>query len=219
MTASMSNIAVVDTGLSNLASVEAAFRRRGIEIRRTTDPVVVRDAHGVVLPGVGHFAEGMRRLRAADLVGAIRARIDADRPTLAICLGMQLLAERSDEAPGVVGIGVIPGSVRRLPPARIRPHLGWNMVRAATGSREPRMLVEDGAAAFANGFALDAAPEGWATAWSDDHGSFVAAVERGCVLACQFHPEISGRWGAALLGAWIRGGRTPAERTEVPTCC
>jgi glutamine amidotransferase len=219
MTESMANIAVVDTGLSNLASVEAAFRRIGIEIRRTADPLVVREADGVELPGVGHFAEGMRRLRAADLVGAIRERIDADRPTLAICLGMQLLAERSDEAPGVVGIGVIPGSVRRLPPARIRPHLGWNMVRAATGSREPRMLVEDGAAAFANGFALDAAPEGWATAWSDDHGSFVAAVERGCVLACQFHPEISGRWGAALLGAWIRGGRTPAGRTEVPTCC
>ena len=214
MTGSRSDIAIVDTGLSNLASVEAAFRRSGIETRRTIDPLVVRAADGVVLPGVGHFAEGMRRLRAADIVGAIRARIDADRPTLAICLGMQLLAEESDEAPGVPGIGVIPGSVRRLPPARIRPHLGWNLVRASSGSPEPRMLVEDGAAAFANGFALDAAPAGWATAWSDDHGPFVAAVERGRVLACQFHPEISGRWGAALLGRWI-----VMVRTEATACC
>lgn len=213
------DIAIVDTGLSNLASVEAAFRRLGVEVRRTVDPGTidpgtVESAAGLVLPGVGHFARGIERLDETGLIEPIRRRVEAGRATLAICLGLQMLAEGSDEAPGVPGIGVVPGRVRALPPARIRPHLGWNRVRAATDDPAPRLLRQDGAAAFANGFALDAAPEGWTTAWSDDHGPFVAAIERGSVLACQFHPEISGRWGAALLGAWVE-----IATREVTTCC
>lgn len=214
MTTPTIELAIVDTGLSNLASVESAFRRIGLEPRRSSDPETIASSDAVVLPGVGHFARGIERLQTADLVDPLRARIDAGRPTLAICLGLQMLAEGSDEAPGVPGLGVVPGTVRRLPPARIRPHLGWNLVRAATGDPAPRLLVADGAAAYANGFALDASPAGWATAWSDDHGPFVAAIERGSVLGCQFHPEISGRWGADLLVAWVE-----SAIREVATCC
>ena len=214
MTRNTPELVVVDTGLSNLSSVTAAFGRLGVETRRASDPAAVEDAVGLVLPGVGHFAEGMARLAALKLIDPIRRRLAAGRPTLAICLGMQLLAEGSDEAPDVPGLGAVPGRVRRLPPARIRPHLGWNMVRAATGEPRPRLLVADGAASFANGFAFDAAPAGWSTAWSDDHGPFVAAIERGGVLACQFHPEISGRWGSDLLAAW-----TAAIAEEATACC
>ena len=214
MTIDLPDIAIIDTGFSNLASVESACGRLGVGVRRISDPESIATADGVVLPGVGHFAEGMARLSSLGLVEPLRLRIQLGRPTLAICLGMQLLAQGSDEAPGIAGLGVVAGRVRRLPPARIRPHLGWNLVTAAGPEPRPRFLVDDGAASFANGFALDAAPTGWATAWSDDHGPFVAAIERGAVLACQFHPEISGRWGATLLGRWMS-----CVLTESATCC
>lgn len=192
-------IAVVRTGSANLASVIAALERAGRAPRLVEDAAEVAGAERLVLPGVGAFGAVMARLEELGLVGALRDRIAAGSPTLAICLGLQVLAEGSDESPGVPGLGIVPGRASRFDGDVVVPQLGWNRVECGPGC----LLLADGAAYFANSYRLDAAPEGWAAAWSDHGGPFVAALERGPVLACQFHPELSGSWGAALLGRWL----------------
>lgn len=188
---------VVDTGTANTASLRAALARLGQPTELTTDPVAVRTAPRVALPGVGSFAAGMARLEGG-LGTALRQRVQAGRPTLVICLGLQLLAEGSDESPDVRGLGVLDTYVHRLGGARL-PQLGWNRVQA-----DDTRWVQGGAAYYANSFGLDRRPSGWSVAWSDHGGRFVAAVEREAVLACQFHPELSGAWGLGLLGRWLR---------------
>ena len=206
-------VVIVDTGIANLASMTTGLRRVGLEPIASSDPSDLVDAAGLVLPGVGRFDAGVASLREAGFDSAIREFVDAARPVLAVCLGMQLLGRDSLEAPGVPGLGIIEGSVRRLPPGRVRPHLGWNMVEPE-GDAEGRIVSGRGAAYFANGFAFHDEIPGWSIAWSDDGGRFVAALERGSVLACQFHPEIPGRFGTRLLSAWARlVGR------EVDPCC
>lgn len=192
-------VQVVRTGVANIASVLAGLRRLGAEPALTEDPQTVATATAVVLPGVGAFGAGMERLRAAELVGVLRERVAAGQPTLAVCLGLQLLCEQSEESPGVEGLGALPATVRRFPSTVRVPQLGWNeVVPQAEGG-----LLERGFAYFANSYRLDRAPAGWAWARSEHGGPFVAALERGAVLACQFHPELSGPWGAALLGRWL----------------
>jgi glutamine amidotransferase len=192
-------LAVVETGRANLASVRAAFRRLGVDAVPVSDPDAMRKAWRLVLPGVGNFGDVMAGLAATGAAEAIRARVTAGEPFLAICLGMQLLARTSEEAPGIPGLGLLERPVRRLEaPAKV-PQLGWNAVRGA----RPSGLVRDGYAYFANSFALTDAPAGWDASTAVHGGPFVAALERGPQLACQFHPELSGAWGAALLERWL----------------
>lgn len=198
-------VAVVRTGTANLASVLAAFRRLGAEPLVVDDPDAVARADRLVLPGVGTFAAARAALDARALVGPLRERLRAGRPTLAICLGFQLLFEASEESPGAEGLGLLPGVVRRFPAGARTPHLGWNRVAPGAGCR----LLEPGFASYANAFRVDRAPAGWAAATSDHGGPFVAAVERGAVLGCQFHPELSGRWGASLLARWMEAPCSP----------
>lgn len=194
------SVVLIPTGTANLASVRAAFARQGVAVEESLDPRVVEAAPALVLPGVGHFAAAMATLEDAGLVSVLRARVAAGRPTLAICLGFQLLCTTSDEAPGVPGLGVLPGHVERFDDTVRCPHLGWTPVVVD----EECSLLEDGWASFAHSYRLREAPEGWRAARAEHGGSFVAAVERGPVLACQLHPELSGAWGAALLGRWLR---------------
>ncbi|NOZ94276.1 MAG: imidazole glycerol phosphate synthase subunit HisF [Acidobacteria bacterium] len=205
-------VLVVRTGTANLASVRAAFDRLDTVTRVTESAGEVEGAARVVLPGVGSFGAVAAGLTRSALGRAIGRRIAAGRPTLAVCLGLQLLAEGSEEAPGVAGLGVIPATVRSLPPGVRRPQLGWNRVLAASGCR----LLRGGDAYFANSFALAEAPSGWSCAWFEHGGRFVAAVERGAVLACQFHPELSGAWGRSLLGRWLGAGPDGARPSPAP---
>ena len=191
-------LAVIETGSANLASVLAAFRRAGVEVSTTRDPDVVRSADRVVLPGVGAFGSVMARLAELGVADAVRERVEAGAPFLAICLGMQVLARGSEESPGVPGLGLMEGTVRRFPEMSTVPQLGWNRVSTEAGAA----LVRDGYAFFANSFYVEAVPEGWSPAWATHDVRFVAAVERGPQLACQFHPELSGAWGASLLERW-----------------
>jgi glutamine amidotransferase len=197
-------IPVVRTGTANTASVMAALRRLGAEPELTADAAWVREAERLVLPGVGAFAAAMDELGRAGLVEPLRERLRAGRATLCICLGLQLLAESSEESPGATGLAVMPGAqvTRLAPPAPMRvPQLGWNLVTPAAGAR---FLNEQGYAYYANSFALHTPPEGWACATTEHGARFVAAAERGGVLACQFHPELSGAWGLALIGRWMK---------------
>jgi glutamine amidotransferase len=191
-------VAIVDTGSANLASVRAALVRLGADPFVTDNPEKVSSAGRVVLPGVGAFGDVMSRLRARGIADALKERVVAGRPLLAICLGMQLLAEASDETPGIPGLGLIPGTVERFAPGVSVPQLGWNRVTASTTGS----FVREGYAYFANSFCLRAAGEGWTASEATYDAPFVASIERGSQLACQFHPELSGAWGAALLGRW-----------------
>ena len=194
----MPEVLIVPTGTANIASVMAAFRRLGAEPRLAERPEDVVAATHVMLPGVGAFGAAMARLREHGLDAALRERIDADRPTISICVGHQLLFERSEESPGVAGLGVIRGEVGRFTGEVRVPQFGWNRVRPGEGCD----LLEDGHAYFANSYRALEAP-GWKVARGEHGGPFVAAVERGNVIGCQFHPELSGAYGAALLSRFL----------------
>lgn len=196
-------IAVAATGTANTASVLAAFRRLGLEARVVREPAALRDAPLAVLPGVGTLAPAMASLEARGLAGVLRERVGASRPTLAICLGMQLLCRGSEESPGIPGLGCVPATIRRLPAGVRVPHMGWNQVAPGACS-----LLEPGEAYFAHSFALAEPPRGWSAATTPYPTPFVSALQRGAVLACQFHPELSGSWGARLLARWAEQGRT-----------
>ena len=195
-------VTVVRTSTANLASVRSGFERLGCRVRTTASPQGVTRAERLVLPGVGAFAAAQRAIAARGLEDALRDRIGAGRPTLGICLGMQLMARGSEEAPGVPGLGVIDGVVegydRGAAGWRV-PQMGWNRVVPAGGC----VIVPGGYAYFANSYRLAEAPGDWLPVWCEYAGRFVAAVERGAVVGCQFHPELSGAYGRAVLTRWL----------------
>jgi len=196
------NACVIRTGVANTASVCAALARCGLDPTVTGDAERVASSPFVVLPGVGSFGVGMESLRACGAAAAIAERVRAGRPTLAVCLGLQLLARESEETPGVSGLGVIDAPVTRFPVGVCTPQFGWNRVEPKAESGP----VEPGYAYFANSYRLTSAPPGWGVAWADHGGAFVAALWDRGVLACQFHPEVSGPWGLSLIRRWIATG-------------
>ena len=147
------------------------------------------------------FAAAIRELEEYDLTTVLRERIEARRQTLAICLGMQLLGEGSEESPGTAGLGIIPAVASRFSDAVKVPQLGWNQIEPEDGCR----YLRPGFAYFANSYRIGEAPGGWLSAGTDYDGKFVSALERGPVVACQFHPELSGSWGLDLLRRWLTG--------------
>lgn len=198
-------VLLVRTGLANLAAVRAGLERAGFRPRASADPRAIERAARVVLPGVGAFGPAMAELCRTGLDDALRARLAADRPTLAICLGLQLLCAGSAESPGVAGLGVVPGRITRLVGARV-PQLGWNRLEAPAEAR----VLASASVYYANSFALARAPRGFLVAWSEHGRRFVGALERGPLVACQFHPELSGPEGLALLGRAFAGERRRA---------
>ncbi len=197
----MAEVLIVPTGTANIASVAAAFRRLGAATRLAEGPDEIVAARRVMLPGVGSFGASMARLAERGFDAALKERIAADRPTVCICVGHQLLFARSEESPGAAGLGVLPGEVAGFPADVRVPQFGWNRVHAGAGSR----LLESGWAYFANSYRVAEAP-GWTVARSEHGGRYVAAMERGNVVGCQFHPELSGAYGAALLSRFLELG-------------
>ncbi|MEO1092538.1 MAG: imidazole glycerol phosphate synthase subunit HisH [Pseudomonadota bacterium] len=189
-------VVVVPTGTANLASIRAAFGRLGADVVVSREPERIAEASHVVLPGVGAFGASIALVRESGADAALAERIAADRPTLAVCVGHQLLFRTSDESPGAVGLGVVDAHVGRFVGDVRVPQFGWNDVRG-----EGRFL-RPGFAYFANSYRALEAP-GFDVATADHGGAFVAAMERGRVLTCQFHPELSGAYGRALFERWL----------------
>lgn len=193
------SVVVVPTGTANIASVLASLRRLG------TDPSVavhvddVEKADRVVVPGVGSFGAAMETVDRSGFRQTLTKRVEEGKPTLAVCVGMQLLAPTSEESDGVFGLGVLGEAVRRFPETVRVPQLGWNEVAADPACH----FLTNGWAYFANSYRFETVPAGWTPAFSDHGGEFVAALERGDVLACQFHPELSGEWGSQVLSRWL----------------
>lgn len=206
---------VVGTGTANTASVLAGLTRVGAAPELTRDPATVREAARVVLPGVGTYGAVRATLDAESaggdsLAAAVTDRVQAGRPTLAICLGLQLLFEGSEESPDIQGLGLIRGSASRFLGTDRVPQLGWNRVDAAPGCE----ILGTGYAYYANSYRLDARADGWQLATTDHDGPFLAACERGPVVACQFHPELSGDFGMGILDRWMAAAR----EQEVKPC-
>ncbi len=193
------SIAVIDTGVANIASVQSAFSKLGYETHFAQSDDEVFETNAVILPGVGSFAAGMAALNKLGFARALKLRAESSKATLAVCLGMQLLCESSEESPGVEGLGVLPVSIHRFGEHVRVPHFGWNQVSS------PSSFVGEGYAYFANSYRLEKAPYGWEVATCDHGGEFVAAVRHGSVLAAQFHPEISSTFGRHVLETWLEG--------------
>ena len=196
---------IISTGTANLASVCAAIRRAGLEPVITQDASEVAESKLCILPGVGAFGAAMSKLRANEIDKAIIDRLHRGQSLLAICLGFQLLLDASEESLGVQGLGIARGTARRFSDMVRVPQLGWNLVRPLAGFAS---ATSAGHAYFANSYRLTDPPPGWSIASADYGGVFVAAMQLSpVILACQFHPELSGAWGDALIGRWIEEAR------------
>ncbi|HWO71906.1 MAG TPA: imidazole glycerol phosphate synthase subunit HisH [Actinomycetota bacterium] len=195
-------IGVLDYGMGNLRSVARALERVGAAVEVTDDPDVVGAAAGLVVPGVGAFGACMRNLSSRGLEGPLRAFVAGGRPVFGVCLGMQVLFERSEEDPEP-GLGLLPGACRRLPSTVKVPHMGWNEVRWARPHPYAAGIPDGTRFYFVHSYAPDVADG--VTVGVAEHGRpFAAAVARGNVFATQFHPEKSGEPGLALYEAFVR---------------
>lgn len=195
----MTELALIDAGGANLGSVRYALERLGVNVRLVRDPAQLAGATRVILPGVGTAPQGMARLHAQGLVEPLR---QLQVPLLGICLGMQLLFERSEEG-GVDCLGLIPGVVRKLTSATgIRvPHMGWNRLLPLRPASLMDGVVERASAYFVHSYA---APLSEDTVAACDHGGlFAAVVQRGRYGGAQFHPERSADAGARILRNFI----------------
>lgn len=206
-------IAVLDYGIGNLRSAEKALLHLGAAARLVADPDEVAGARGVVLPGVGAFGPCAAALAASGLGDPARRAIDAGVPFLGICVGFQLLFEESEESPEVAGLGVLAGSVRRLPAGVKHPQMQWNLLdrRPGTASGLLAGLADAPWAYFVHSYAPERTEDTVATC--DYGGPVVAAAERGAVWGTQFHPEKSGRVGLAILDNFV--SRCRASSTAV----
>lgn len=194
---------VVDHGAGNLGSVARALRRAGAEAVLTSDPERVTSSRRLVLPGDGHFGEAMRSLRARGLEAPLREAVAAGAHLLGICVGLQMLFPASDEDPEVVGLGFLPGRVRRFGDALRVPHIGWNQLEELGSSPLFRGIPEGGYAYFLHSYHADPADPSDRLAVTDYGVRFASAAGRGRVLGIQFHPEKSARLGARVLRNYL----------------
>jgi glutamine amidotransferase len=201
VSAAAETIAVLDYGIGNLRSAERALAHVGAAARLVTDPAHVKGAAGVVLPGVGAFGPCADALARTGLGKAARAAIDAGVPFLGICVGFQLLYEGSEEAPGRAGLGVLEGTIRRLPASVKVPQMQWNALERVRPSGLLDGVGEQPWVYFVHSYAPEVGPETVATC--EYGGTAAAAAEAGAVWGTQFHPEKSGATGLAILANFV----------------
>lgn len=198
----MTTIAVLDYGAGNVRSAVRAAQAAGAEVTLTADHAVIDSADGLLVPGVGAYSAVMAGLEAVDAVDLIRARHDAGRPLLGICVGLQVFfAEGREHGVETTGIGLWHGEVTALD-APVVPHMGWSDITAAEGSSMFRG-IEDEKFYFVHSYAATEHPAGTLVTTAHHGSDFVAAVEDGTTWAAQFHPEKSAQAGASLLRNWI----------------
>ena len=196
----MMKIAIIDYGMGNLHSAANALEKVGAQVKVTSDPELVRQADKVILPGVGAFGDCMKNLNERELAPVIHEVIAAGKPFLGICVGLQLLFEGSEEDPGVAGLGIFKGMVRKIAAPGLKiPHMGWNNLEYRTSSSLFQGLSPAAYVYFVHSFHAVPTDESCITAVTDYGGQVTAAVGRGLVQAVQFHPEKSSAVGLKIL--------------------
>ena len=198
-------IAIIDYDAGNIKSVEKAVDLLGQESVVTADSEEIFRADKVILPGVGAFGDAMGNLRRTGLDDVIRQVVRKGTPFLGICLGLQLLFERSDEAPGVEGLGILKGEILRIPDKEGLkiPHMGWNSLHLEHGGRLFRGVEEGAYVYFVHSYYLKAAEEEIVKASTEYSVHIHALVEKDNVFACQFHPEKSSDVGLSILKNFV----------------
>ena len=198
-------IAMIDYDAGNIKSVEKALQKLGAEVVITKDPETILRADKVILPGVGAFGDAMANLKKYGLVEVIQEVVAKGTPFLGICLGLQLLFERSDETPGVEGLGILKGEILRIPECvelKI-PHMGWNSLHFQNEGRLFRGLPEQSYVYFVHSYYLKAEEESIVKATTEYGVTIHASVEKDNVFACQFHPEKSSDVGLQILRNFV----------------
>ena len=193
-------VAIIDYDAGNIKSVEKALLHLGEEVMITRDREKILNSDKVILPGVGAFGDAMEKLRSYGLDKVIYEVVEKKIPFLGICLGLQLLFEKSDETPGVKGLGILPGEVLRIPDKEGLkiPHMGWNSIKIKKGARLFKDIPEDSYVYFVHSYYLKAGREEDVTATTEYSALIHASVEHDNVFACQFHPEKSSEIGLKI---------------------
>jgi glutamine amidotransferase len=194
-------IAIIDYDAGNLKSVQKALEHLNQEAVITRDRDAILSADKVILPGVGSFGDAMDKLKSYSLVQTIEDVVDKKIPFLGICLGLQLLFERSDESKGVNGLGILQGEVLRIPdaPGLKIPHIGWNSLRFMNDGRLFKNINDDAYVYFVHSYYLRAKNPQIVKAVTEYSEIIDASVEQDNIFACQFHPEKSGTVGLKIL--------------------
>ena len=194
-------IAIIDYDAGNIKSVEKALKYLGKDAVITRDREEILSADKVILPGVGAFGDAMYNLKKYGLDEVLREVAKRQIPLLGICLGLQLLFERSDETPGVEGLGILKGEILRIPdcPGLKIPHMGWNSIKIKKGARLFKDIPEDSYVYFVHSYYLQAKDPKIVAATAEYGVTIHASVEKENVFACQFHPEKSSKTGLAIL--------------------
>ena len=198
-------IAIIDYDAGNIKSVEKAMQLLGQDVTITRDRETILQADKVILPGVGAFGDAMGKIRQYGLEEVIGEVVDQKTPFLGICLGLQLLFERSDETPGVEGLGILKGEILRIPDKEGLkiPYMGWNSLKFQNQGRLFANLPEEPYVYFVHSYYLRAADEGIVTATTEYSTHIHASVEKDNVFACQFHPEKSSDVGIQILKNFV----------------
>ena len=197
-------ITIVDYGIGNLRSVQKAFEAVGAATRMITRPDELAGADAIVLPGVGAFGDGMDNLRLAGLVDPLLAAVRSGRPFLGICLGMQLLFEESEEIGQHVGLGLLPGRVRRFSGELKVPQIGWNQIAWRRPNALSAGIVDGAYAYFVHSYYVEPADPSCVLATTDYGIEYASVVGQGNVLGLQFHPEKSQAVGLRMLSNFVQ---------------
>ncbi len=198
-------IAIIDYDAGNIKSVEKAMISLGEEVVVTRDAQTILNTDGVILPGVGAFGDAMEKLHTYGLVDVIHECVKKEIPFLGICLGLQLMFESSEETPGVEGLGLLKGKIKRIPAEEGLkiPHIGWNNLTFPKKGKLFKGLPENSYVYFVHSYYL-AAEDETIVAATTEYGTLIhASVEKGNVFACQFHPEKSSDVGLTILQNFI----------------
>ncbi len=198
-------VAIIDYDAGNIKSVEKALLHLGEDVVITRDREQILNSDKVILPGVGAFGDAMEKIRSYGLDKVIYEVVDKKIPFLGICLGLQLLFEKSDETPGVKGLGILPGEVLRIPDKEGLkiPHMGWNSIKIKEGARLFKDIPQDSYVYFVHSYYLKAGREEDVVATTEYSTLIHASVEHENVFACQFHPEKSSEIGLKILKNFV----------------
>jgi len=192
-------ITVLDYGAGNLKSITNMLEALGCEYKITDKKAEITDAERLILPGVGHFEQFMGALNSKDLTDSLIKTIKSGIPFLGICLGLQVLFEESEEAPGVKGLGIFSGKVARFTQGKV-PQIGWNKLKTTSNNS----ILSDDYVYFVNSYHAIPEDKSIISAYANYYTDFTASIEHENIFAFQFHPEKSGEVGYSFLNKWLK---------------